>query len=97
MNPQRNPVGWFEIHVQDMERARKFYETVIGQPLEKLPSPGMDMLAFPMDPDKPGCCGALVKMDGVPSGGGGTLIYFSCEDCAEEESRPTITATRHPA
>lgn len=23
-----NPVGWFEIYVQDMERAKKFYETV---------------------------------------------------------------------
>ena len=26
MNP--NPVRWFEIYVQDMDRARKFYETV---------------------------------------------------------------------
>ena len=24
-----NPVVWFEIYVQDMARARKFYETVL--------------------------------------------------------------------
>ncbi len=25
-----NPVVWFEIYVQDMSRAQKFYETVFG-------------------------------------------------------------------
>ncbi len=28
-------------------------------------------------------------MDWVTPGGGGTLIYFSCADCGEEESRVT--------
>ena len=31
--------------------------------------------------------GALVKMEGKDSGVGGTLIYFSCEDCAVEAAR----------
>ena len=30
---------------------------------------------------------ALVKMDGCPSGGNSTLVYFNCDDCAIEESR----------
>ena len=34
-----NPVGWFEIYVQDMERAKKFYETVLQSTLEKLNTP----------------------------------------------------------
>jgi hypothetical protein len=25
-----NPVGWFEIYVQDMDRAKAFYEMVFG-------------------------------------------------------------------
>ena len=25
-----NPVGWFEIYVQDMNRAKAFYESVFG-------------------------------------------------------------------
>jgi predicted enzyme related to lactoylglutathione lyase len=24
-----NPVGWFEIYIQDMDRAKKFYESVL--------------------------------------------------------------------
>ena len=43
----RNPVGWFEIYVDDMERAKKFYETVLGVKLEKLPI-DIEMFTFPM-------------------------------------------------
>ena len=34
-----NPVGWFEIYVQDMARARAFYEAMLGLRLERLPGP----------------------------------------------------------
>lgn len=46
----RNPVGWFEIYGQDMHRATKFYEAVLGVELMKLesPDPALEMLAFPM-------------------------------------------------
>lgn len=87
----RNPVGWFEIYVQDMHRAQKFYETVLGIELTKLesptPEPDLEMLAFPMDMEAGGASGALAKMKDCPSGGMGTLVYFSCEDCAVEASR----------
>jgi uncharacterized protein len=82
-----NPVGWFEIYVQDIERAKTFYEAVLQLKLEQLPSPEIEMWAFPMDPAQSGAAGALVKMDGFPSGGNSTLVYFICEDCAVEESR----------
>ncbi len=89
MNPQRNPVGWFEIYVNDMSRAKAFYEATFDVKLENLPTPdpGIEMWAFPMDPDKPGSCGSLAKMEGCSAGAGGTLIYFSCADCAAEEAR----------
>ena len=38
-----NAVGWFEIYVEDMERARRFYETVLGVKLERL-DPGDELL-----------------------------------------------------
>jgi uncharacterized protein len=82
-----NPVGWFEIYVQDMERAKKFYETVLQTTLEKLDSPGLEMWSFPMAMDRVGAGGALVKMPGFPSGGNSTLVYFSCDDCATEAGR----------
>lgn len=84
-----NPGVWFEIYVQDMARARKFYESVFQITLQELSStvPGMNMLTFPSQQDGYGCGGALVKMDGAPSGVSSTIIYFPCQDCAEEERR----------
>ena len=82
-----NAVGWFEIYVQDMERARKYYEAVLARRLEKLEAGGLDMWSFSGDMEAPGSAGALVHMPGFPSGGNSTLVYFACEDCATEEGR----------
>ena len=82
-----NPVGWFEIYVQDAHRAKTFYETVLQTKLESLPSPDMEMWAFPMQNGAPGAAGTLVRMAGFPSGGNSTLVYFMCDDCAVEEGR----------
>ena len=85
-----NPVGWFEIYVKDMNRARSFYETMLGLALTKLPQSGDsldDMWAFPMNQGASGAAGALAKMDGAPVGAGGTIIYFVTEDCAKTARR----------
>ncbi len=87
-----NPVVWFEIYVQDMPRAQAFYEQVLAKKLESLPMPegddsGFQMLSFPAEMENGGAGGALVKAEGVPSGGSGTLVYFGCEDCAVEAGR----------
>ena len=84
---RNNPVCWFEIYVQDMPRAKAFYEGVLETKLEKLNSPEIDMWAFGMEVNKAGAGGSLVKMPGLPSGGNSTLVYFACEDCAIEEGR----------
>jgi len=84
-----NPVGWFEIYVQDMDRAKKFYESVFDVTLSKLDSPGMDMLAFSMMSEAYGATGALVRMPGAPSGGNSTVVYFVCTDCANEAAKAT--------
>lgn len=92
---QSNPVVWFEIYVQDMQRARNFYEAVLAVKLERMPAPtaemNMEMWAFPADKATAqtayGACGMLVRMEGFPSAGGGTLVYFGCKDCAVEASR----------
>ena len=82
-----NPVGWFEIYVDDMERAKSFYEAVLKVKLAKLPGPDIEMWNFPMETNAAGAPGSLVHMPGFPAGGNSVLIYFSCEDCANEESR----------
>ncbi|WP_431223542.1 VOC family protein [Serratia sp. L9] len=82
-----NIVGWFEIYVADMSRAQKFYESVFNTQLEKLEAEGMEYLMFPYQEGSEGAAGALVKMEGVPPGPGGSLVYLICEDCAVEENR----------
>lgn len=84
----RNPVGWFELYVQDLDRAKTFYQKTLQITLEHLETnPDIELWAFPMQFDNPGCAGALAKMDGKDSGAGGTIIYFSCADCAVEAAR----------
>lgn len=55
-----------------------------------------ELWAFPpvMQPDLPGCAGALVKMEGNGSGAGSTIIYFSCEDCALKPHAPRRAAAK---
>lgn len=83
---KNNPVGWFEIYVQNMDRARKFYEEIFDVKLEKL-NADIEMWGFPMDMETIGASGALVKMPDYPSGGNSILIYFSSKDCAVEEAK----------
>lgn len=89
---QNNIAGWFEIYVDDIERACAFYSAVLDVEFGVMDDPtdsGMQMRNFPMDEtmSKYGAPGALVKMDGFGPGVGGTLIYFAVDDCSVEESR----------
>lgn len=92
MATRTNPVVWFEIYVDDMARARKFYETVLAKELSDMPMEGetdYNMAMFPMadDMDAPNASGALVWMKDVKAGGNSTVVYFGCDDCSVEESR----------
>lgn len=88
----QNPVPWFEIYVDDIERAKKFYETVLNVELNILPTPTdfptpITMMAFPANQNGPGASGALVKMDGFKAGGNSVIIYFGSQNCTTEENR----------
>ena len=88
-NPN-NPVTWFEIYVEDLSRAQKFYEMVLDVKMQDLPDPNdssIKMTAFPMQMDKPNVSGALVKMEGFKAGGNSTIVYFESADCTTEEAR----------
>ena len=82
-----NAVGWFEIYVQDMKRAKAFYEGVFGVKLQQMPNPKFEYWMFPMEREGKGAAGALCKYEGFPSGKNSVLVYFTCEDCAVEEAR----------
>jgi predicted enzyme related to lactoylglutathione lyase len=89
-----NPFGWVEIYVNDMPRARAFYEAVFGVTLARLDGTGPEMWAFAMSQEDYGASGALVRMEGFPAGVGGTLAYFHCSDCAVEAARAEAAGGR---
>ena len=83
-----NAIGWFDIYVNDMDRALEFYETVFKQKLEKIVDPTGEtkMMSFSADMTAYGAAGALVKSEHSKPGIGGTLIYFSVNDCLDQEA-----------
>ena len=81
-------IGWFEIPVLDMERAKKFYETVFQIQISIHDLGGFVMGWFPDNGDKPGASGSLVKHEMYePSDSHGPLIYFTSPDINNELSR----------
>jgi uncharacterized protein len=82
-----NAVGWFEIYVDDMARAKKFYESIFDRKLEKLENAEIEMWSFRGDMTSYGAPGALVKMPGFPVGQNSVLVYFSCLDCQSVEAK----------
>lgn len=87
----KNPFTWVEIYVEDMSRAQTFYETVLQIKMIPMPTPGeaseLEMLSFPWTQEGNNISGALCKTKDMKPGTGGTLAYFTCDDCAEETSR----------
>lgn len=84
-----NAVGWFDIYVNELDRAVKFYETVLGCRFEPIgdPTGESQMMSFPADMSAYGAGGALTKSAHASPGVGGTIVYFSADDCAVEEAR----------
>ena len=87
----RNLVGWFEIYVADMQRAKDFYADVVQTSLTESPMSGgdMEMWMFAGDPMAAGATGRLIRHDMRPPSMDGTLVYFSVDDCAAAIARAT--------
>lgn len=84
-----NAIAWFDIFVNDLDRAVGFYQKVLGAALENMPDPTGEsqMMAFPANMGAYGAAGALTKAPHGQPGVGGTIVYFGVGDCAENESR----------
>jgi len=82
INPKTNVLTWFEIPVNDMQRAKTFYETVLDIKMETLSNQQEEMVFFPRLPDtimaQSGILsGALVKSDQLKPSLNGPLIYLN--------------------
>lgn len=82
-----NMVGWFEIPVVNMDRAKNFYENVfdIKIQVEQFGDTLMGWFPFEEDPGTGGASGSLVQNSQFykPSANG-TLVYFSSPEISYE-------------
>lgn len=86
---QNNIVGWFEVPVTDMDRAKKFYEVVFNISINVQDFNGLLMGWFPWVEGKSGAAGSLVLHQEwyKPSSTYGVLVYFSSDDVNTELAR----------
>lgn len=84
---EKNVVGWFEIPVKQMDRAKDFYRNVFKKKLSDLPMNDMEMAVFDMVEHGEAASGALVKSKDTDPCASGTLVYFTCDDINNELSR----------
>src|SRR5262245_47669479 len=70
--------AWFEIPAQDLERASKFYESVLDTRLKREEQGSIRMATFPHDKALPS--GALVKADGYRPTEQGSVVYLNVDD-----------------
>jgi len=89
MEISRNPVGWFELPVSNMDRAIQFYETVIGINFHRQQLGDLDMAFFPMIQNGEGSPGSLISNENYTPSKEGVLIYLTAfsGDLANELGR----------
>ena len=78
-----NHVTWFEIYVDDLARAKVFYESVFHCSLTPEKTDGsFEAYRFPGTMPGNGAMGALMKHPMRKPSQEGTMVYFHCENCA---------------
>jgi predicted enzyme related to lactoylglutathione lyase len=74
----KNAISWIEIPATNLDRAQKFYETILNISLTRLELPNIKMRMFPID-DPMSVGGAIVDSGGFhkPSATDGPLVYLN--------------------
>src|SRR5688500_9444075 len=75
-----NAASWFEIPVNDLARAMRFYGKVLGVELQEVSMGPAKMAWFPMAPGAPGSGGTLIQDDGYVPSKAGSLVYLAVDD-----------------
>lgn len=72
----KNSINWFEIPVKNFERAKKFYEQLMGVEIQVMPHPAYKYGILPGDMEN-GVTGGIVEGEGFVPSATGTLIYLN--------------------
>ena len=83
MTKKSNPVVFFEIPVDDMDRAIKFYKSVFNYDFGRDTIDNNEMALFPFFDEDSGISGALAKGEIYKPTKDGVVIYFKTENIDE--------------
>ncbi|MDB4989099.1 MAG: Glyoxalase family protein [Myxococcaceae bacterium] len=73
-------INWFEIPVADMDRAMRFYEALLGRPLQREVFMDVPHAIIKSSKDKDGVGGALIADPKRKPSGTGSCVYLDSSD-----------------
>ena len=73
----KNAINWFEIPVKNFEKAKKFYETILGTDMQIMEAMGMKSAFFPAEMETGGIGGCLIYGQGYKPSSTGALVYLN--------------------
>ncbi|WP_462250550.1 VOC family protein [Ekhidna sp.] len=84
--------NWFELPVNDMDRAKEFYSSIFDiQMAENMEMGNSVMSFFPFETDASGATGTLIKQESYIPSHKGTMVYFSVPEI--NDVLPKITSS----
>ena len=72
----KNAINWFEIPVKNLNRAKTFYETMLGGTMQQMETMGMKSAFFPSDLQN-GIGGCIIEGQGYEPSAKGALVYLN--------------------
>jgi len=73
----KNAINWFEIPVKDLNRAKAFYETLLGSEMHVMEAMGMKSAFFDFDMQDAGIGGCIIQGKGYEPSEIGALVYLN--------------------
>jgi len=75
----KNAINWFDISATNYERAKKFYNEILGIEIVDyhMPEKNMKYGMFPHDEENEGVGGGLVEMEGSVPSMDGSVVYLN--------------------
>ncbi len=79
-----NAISWFEIPAKNYEKAKSFYNSVLGIEIKDSHMPSGKYGVFPYDEDNNSVGGGLVEMEGYEPSANGVTVYLNGGDDLSE-------------
>lgn len=76
----KNAINWFEIPVKDFDKAKTFYETILGAEMTLMEAMEMRSAFFPADLETGGIGGCIIEGKGYEPSTKGALVYLNGGD-----------------